>query len=66
MFALLSGKCRSTFQCPENAQALFDTWECISSFGTFVEFEKTDIYRNSGLNMQPSDRNVSFSSVDVT
>ena len=49
-----------------SGQALIDTWECISSFGTFVEIGKTDIYRNSCLNMQPFGRNVSFSSVDLT
>ena len=49
-----------------SGQSLLDTWECISSFGTFVEIGKTDIYRNSCLNMQPFDRNVSFSSVDLT
>ena len=39
-----------------SGQALLDIWECIASFGTFVEIGKTDIYRNSNLNMQPFDK----------
>ena len=49
-----------------SGQALLDTWECVASYGTFVEIGKTDIYRNNNLSMAPFDRNVSFSSVDLS
>ena len=45
---------------------LQDSWDCIATFGTFVEIGKTDIYRNSQMDMKPFDRNVNFSSVDLT
>ncbi|PGH05127.1 hypothetical protein AJ79_06875 [Helicocarpus griseus UAMH5409] len=42
------------------------TWECIAPFGRFIEIGKKDIVRNSRLEMIQFDKNVSFSSVDLT
>lgn len=46
-------------------QTLLDTLDCISTFGTFVEIGKRDIYRNSRIPLQPFDKNLTFSSVDL-
>ncbi|KAF7587147.1 hypothetical protein BBP40_007675 [Aspergillus hancockii] len=42
------------------------SWDCVAPFGRFVELGKKDILRNTRLEMSCFDRNVSFSSVDLT
>lgn len=46
--------------------ALRSTFECLAPFGRFVELGKRDIIQNSQLEMVHFDKNVSFSSVDVS
>lgn len=48
-----------------SGEALQDSWECIASFGTFIEIGKSDIYRKGQISMAPFDRHVSFVSVDL-
>ncbi|KAL2139934.1 hypothetical protein VTI28DRAFT_4479 [Corynascus sepedonium] len=45
---------------------LRETWECIAPFGRFIEIGKRDIMSNTRLEMAMFDRNVTFSSVDLT
>lgn len=45
---------------------LRETWECLAPFGRFVEIGKADITKNTRLDMQPFEHNVTFSSVDLT
>ena len=49
-----------------SGQRLLDTWQCISLFGIFVEIGKRDIYRNNQIPLQPFDKNITFTSVDLT
>ncbi|KAJ5952428.1 uncharacterized protein N7479_010841 [Penicillium vulpinum] len=44
---------------------LRETWECLAPFGRFVEIGKADITKNTRLDMQPFEHNVTFSSVDL-
>lgn len=46
-------------------ELLQQSWQCIKVFGRFVEIGKADILDNSGLDMAPFDRNVTFSAVDL-
>ena len=46
-------------------EALRKTWECTAMFGRFVEVGKRDILANTGLEMIPFLRNVTFSCVNV-
>ena len=46
-------------------EALRQTWECIAMFGRFIEVGKKDILANSGLEMMPFLRNVTFASVNL-
>ena len=46
-------------------EALRQTWECIAMFGRFIEIGKKDILANSGLEMQPFLRNVTFAGVNL-
>ncbi|KAJ8131128.1 hypothetical protein O1611_g2501 [Lasiodiplodia mahajangana] len=48
-----------------SGDALRRTWECISMFGRFVEVGTSDILNNTGLDMWPFQRNVTFSSVNM-
>lgn len=41
------------------------TWRCIARFGRFVELGQKDIVGNTGLDMEPFLRNVSFHSVNM-
>ena len=45
--------------------ALLATWQCLASFGRFVEIGKRDIVNNTRLEMAPFSKNISFSSVDL-
>ena len=45
--------------------ALLATWQCLASFGRFVEIGKRDIVGNTRLEMAPFAKNVTFSSVDL-
>ena len=45
--------------------ALRKTWECIAQFGRFIEVGKKDILCNSGLEMNPFLRNVTFAGVNI-
>lgn len=45
--------------------ALTETWRCIAPLGRFVEIGKRDIIAARGLPMDPFQRNVSYSSVDM-
>lgn len=49
-----------------SGEALRMTFECLAPFGRFVELGKRDIVQNSRLEMGHFDKNVSFSSVDLT
>ena len=42
-----------------------DSWQCIAEFGTFVEIGKLDIYQKAQVDMEPFDRNATFTSVDL-
>lgn len=46
--------------------ALRATFECLAPFGRFVELGKRDIIQNARLEMVHFDKNVSFSSVDLS
>lgn len=46
-------------------EALRQTWECIAPFGRFIEIGKKDILANSGLEMMPFLRNVTFAGVNL-
>ncbi|KAL9110360.1 MAG: hypothetical protein Q9227_005091 [Pyrenula ochraceoflavens] len=46
-------------------EALRRSWHCIAWFGRFVEMGKKDIVSNTGLEMAPFMRNVSFQSVNL-
>ncbi|CAG7924264.1 unnamed protein product [Penicillium olsonii] len=45
---------------------LRETWETLAPFGRFIEIGKADITKNTRLDMQPFEYNVTFSSVDMT
>ncbi|KAI1464031.1 putative polyketide synthase [Daldinia caldariorum] len=45
--------------------ALVASWECVASFGRFIEIGKKDIFSHNKLPMLPFARNVSFSAVDI-
>ncbi|KAI1355097.1 hypothetical protein F5Y01DRAFT_327941 [Xylaria sp. FL0043] len=45
--------------------SLRQSWQCIASFGRFIEIGKTDIEANSGLPMENFGRNTSFCAVDL-
>lgn len=45
--------------------ALIASWECVASFGRFVEIGKKDILSHNKLPMFQFARNVSFSTVDI-
>ncbi|KAF3057128.1 Lovastatin diketide synthase LovF [Daldinia childiae] len=45
--------------------ALIASWECVASFGRFIEIGKKDIFSHNKLPMFQFARNVSFSAVDI-
>ena len=47
-------------------EQLSATWQCMASFGRFVEIGKRDITSNTNLEMARFERNVSFAAVDLT
>lgn len=48
-----------------SGEALRKTWECISMFGRFLEVGKRDILGNTGLEISPFLRNVTFAGVNL-
>lgn len=48
-----------------NGEALRQTWHCIAPFGRFLEVGKRDIIMNTGLDMTPFLRNVSYAGVHI-
>jgi NADPH:quinone reductase-like Zn-dependent oxidoreductase len=46
--------------------ALLATWQCLASFGRFIEIGKRDIVGNTRLEMATFARNVTFTSVDLS
>ena len=46
-------------------EALRKTWECIAEFGRFLELGMRDILANSGLDMAPFAKSVTFASVNI-
>lgn len=46
-------------------ELLQQSWKCIKTFGRFVEIGKADILQKTGLNMEPFERNATFSAVDM-
>jgi len=46
--------------------ALTETWRCIAPLGRFIEIGKRDIAASRSLPMDPFERNVSYSSIDLT
>ncbi|PGH11972.1 hypothetical protein AJ79_04559 [Helicocarpus griseus UAMH5409] len=49
-----------------SGQLLQETWDCVASFGTFIELGKNDIQSKSVVSMAPFDRNVTFTSIDLS
>lgn len=45
---------------------LRETWDCLASFGRFIELGKRDITNNTRLEMAKLEYNCTFSSVDLT
>ncbi|OTA97786.1 hypothetical protein M434DRAFT_26522 [Hypoxylon sp. CO27-5] len=45
--------------------ALIASWECVASFGRFIEIGKKDIFSHNKLSMFQFARNISFSAVDT-
>ena len=41
------------------------TWECISTFGRFLDVEKRDTLSNNGLNIKPFSRNVTLVGINL-
>ena len=41
------------------------SWDCIATFGRFIEIGKRDIYSHASLPMFPFSRNVVFASIDL-
>ena len=48
-----------------SGEALRKTWECIATYGRFIEVGKKDILGNSGLDMKPFLTNATFASVNA-
>lgn len=48
-----------------SGEALRRTWECTSMFGRFIEVGTRNISSNTGLEMGPFQRNVTFASVNL-
>ena len=48
-----------------SGEALRRTWECTAMFGRFVSVGKEDILGNSGLEMSPFLRNITFFGVNT-
>ncbi|KAL6720039.1 hypothetical protein ACLMJK_001960 [Lecanora helva] len=46
-------------------EALQNSWHCIAWFGRFVEMGRKDIESNTGLDMAPFIRNISFHSINL-
>jgi NADPH:quinone reductase-like Zn-dependent oxidoreductase len=46
-------------------EALRKSWECIAEFGRFLELGIWDIAANSGLDMAPFSKSITFSSVNI-
>ena len=49
-----------------SGDALRETWECLNSFGRFVDIGKRGTSTNAALEMARSDNNASFMSVDIS
>ncbi|KAL7620421.1 hypothetical protein AAE478_009416 [Parahypoxylon ruwenzoriense] len=47
-------------------ELLKETWDCIATFGYFLEIGKRDIYANTRLEMRPFDKHVTFSGIDLS
>lgn len=48
-----------------SGEMLAESWDCVASFGFHIELGKTDIDKNTHINMAPFKRNATFSSVDL-
>ncbi|TGJ84954.1 hypothetical protein E0Z10_g3853 [Xylaria hypoxylon] len=48
-----------------SGRSLQETWRCLAPFGRFIEIGKRDINTFKDLPMEPFERNISFSSVDL-
>lgn len=48
-----------------SGEALRRTWECTSMFGRFIEVGTRNISSNTGLEMSPFQRNITFASVNM-
>ena len=48
-----------------SGEALRKTWECVATYGRFIEVGKKDILDNSGLDMRPFLTNATFASVNA-
>jgi NADPH:quinone reductase-like Zn-dependent oxidoreductase len=46
-------------------EALRETWHCLAMFGRFVEIGKKDIVGNTGLDMAPFMKNLTFFCVNL-
>ncbi|KAK2767749.1 Type I Iterative PKS [Arachnomyces sp. PD_36] len=49
-----------------SGQLLQDSWDCIATFGTFVDLGKSDAHVKSQMSMAPFDRHVTFASIDLS
>jgi NADPH:quinone reductase-like Zn-dependent oxidoreductase len=48
-----------------DGEALRKTWECIADFGRFLELGMRDILANSGLDMAPFAKSITFASINI-
>ena len=48
-----------------SGEALQDSWDCVASFGYFLEIGKVDVHRKTHLDMQHFDRNLTFAAIDL-
>jgi hypothetical protein len=46
-------------------ESLRKNWDCIAEFGRFIELGMRDILANSGLDMRPFSKSLTFATVNV-
>jgi emericellamide synthase (highly reducing iterative type I polyketide synthase) len=49
-----------------SGEAMFDSYKCLARFGRFVEIGKKDLLTNTRLEMQPLEKNITLSTVDLS
>ncbi|OCL04357.1 hypothetical protein AOQ84DRAFT_416453 [Glonium stellatum] len=66
IYRLTNGKGVDVVLNSLSGQALQDSWACIARFGVFIELGKVDAISKGLLSMEPFERSVTFTSVDLT